>query len=224
MAPFGLDDADRQRVFLLVLLFVGGGYAFWQYVWSPLHEERVATEDHLAVLEQRNAQARALTQPGRIEELRRREAEYQVALAAYETMLPSEAEVAGLLEEVARSALTEGVEIVNFAPLEPIDGEQLVELPYDVQVQGTYHDIGRFVASVANMPRLVRPGVVALEHVAIEQGAEEPAEHEVLATFTLSTFLPAGSIDVAPAGSAGTPLAPDAPRVSDVVGGEHDAG
>lgn len=189
---FGLDDPQKQQAVLLGLLLMGAGYVFHQYVWSPLHEERVVMEDRLATLEAYNDRARALTQPGRIADLRQREAEFQVALSAYETMLPSRAEVSSLLEDVARAALTYEVDIVNFAPLDPVVGETLVELPYDVQVQGDYHDIGRFLADVANLPRLVRPVVVALEHVEMQTGPEESTAvvHEVLGSLTLSTFIP----------------------------------
>lgn len=196
MALFGLDDPDRQQAVLFALLLLGGAYLFWQYVYTPVHEEKVVLEDRLATLQAHNDEARALTQPGRVRELRQREAEFQVALAAYETMLPSEAEVSALLEEVARAALQEDVEVVNFAPLEAVEGGNLVALPYDVQVQGEYHDVGRFLADVANLPRLVRPVVVSLEQVEIqrEEGDEDEeqarVEYEVLATLTLTTYMP----------------------------------
>lgn len=209
---FGLDDPDKQQAVLLALLLLGAGYVFYQYVWSPIHEERVALEERLDSLEAYNDRARALTQPSRIADLRQREAEFQVALAAYETMLPSRAEVSTLLEDVARAALTYEVDIVNFAPLDPIVGATLVELPYDVQVQGDYHDIGRFLADVANLPRLVRPVVVSLEHVQREEQREEEQEviHEVLGTLTLSTFIPPDgeAVGVVPPDEVSAPTAP----------------
>ncbi|MFN2384189.1 MAG: type 4a pilus biogenesis protein PilO [Gemmatimonadota bacterium] len=190
---FGLDDPQKQRAALLIFLLLGGGYVFYAYLWSPVRAERVAVQERVATLEQFNDQARVLTQARRIKDLRRRETEYQVALATYEMMLPSEAEVATLLEDVARSALQYNVEIVNFAPLEPVIGEDLLELPYDVQVQGGYHDIGRFLASVASLPRLVRPAVISLQSVEVEAATDtEEAVHAVLATLRLSTFLPSG--------------------------------
>lgn len=223
MALFGLDTPDRQRAFLFGLLLLGAGYVFYQYVWGPVHAERVVLEETIAALEQKNTQARALTQPGRIEELRRREAEYEVALAAYETMLPTRSEVADLLEEIARSALMESVDIVNFAPLAPVEGSELVQIPYDLQVQGSFHEIGRFLASIANMPRLVRPVVVSLEHVAIETGAEAPPDHEVLASLTVSTFLPSDDRLDGMSLTAGE-LGDGEPRASARAEGENDAG
>jgi Tfp pilus assembly protein PilO len=214
---FGLDSPEKQRAILFTLLLAGLAYVFWQYLYGPLRAERVVAEERLATLQSYNDQARALTQPARLRELEQREAEYQVRLAEYETLLPSEAEVPTLLEEVAFAAIENDVKIVNFAPLPEVQGEVLVEIPYDVQVQGDYHDVGRFLASVVSFPRVVRPTVSEL--LQAELGAVQgqttaaqpppagqpaapgqpapPPDYEVLATMRLSTYVPSAvRIDV----------------------------
>jgi type IV pilus assembly protein PilO len=209
---FGLDSPDRQRAVLFTLLLAGLAYVFWQYLYSPLREERMVTEERLETLQSYNDQARALTQPARLRDLEQREAEYQVRLAEYETLLPAEAEVPTLLEEVAFAAIENDVKIINFAPLPEVAGEVLIEIPYDVQVQGDYHDVGRFLASVVSLPRVVRPTISELlqAEVGAVQGlttapqaqapaagqpaapteAAPPPEYEVLATMRLSTYVP----------------------------------
>ncbi len=197
---FGLDDPEKQRAILIGILILGLGYVFYSFLWKPVHEERVALSERLEELESYNDQARALTQPRRINELRRQEAEYQVALAAYATMLPSNAEVPELLADVATAAVHNEVAIVNFAPLDVVSGEDLMEVPFDLQVQGGYHDVGRFMADIGNLARLVRPSVTGLEQVKIEDDParegdpKPPARYEVLATMRLSTFVPVGEI------------------------------
>lgn len=189
---FGINDPEHQKTAVFVLLIVGGAVLFYMYLWSPLHTERVLADEHLTSLIRANDAARAVTQPRRVRELRQREAEYEVALAAYETMLPSSAEVPGLLEEVARSALENEVEIVNFTPAAPIVGADLIEHRYELQVQGGYHDVGHFLAAIVNLSRLVRPTVQVLEAVEVEPATDRlDAEYEVLATIVLSTFVPA---------------------------------
>ena len=199
---FGLDTPEKQRAVLMGLLLMGLGYVWYAYLWKPVHEERVVLEERRDELERYNDQARALTQPRRLNELRRQEAEYQVALAAYTAMLPSGAEVADLLGDIAAAAVQNDVAIVNFAPLEPIVGEDLTEVPFDLQIQGPYHDVGYFLADIANLVRLVRPAVSSLEQIRLEGEApreglpEPPPRYEVLATVRLSTFIPTGEIQI----------------------------
>jgi Tfp pilus assembly protein PilO len=227
---FGLDSPEKQRVALFVLLLAGLVYVFWQYLYSPLRAERLVTEEQLATLQSYNDQARALTQPTRLRELEQREAEYQVRLAEYETLLPSEAEVPTLLEEVAFAAIENDVKIVNFAPLPEVPGDVLVEIPYDVQVQGDYHEVGRFLASVVSFPRVVRPTISELLQSEVgavqglttapqaapatpgQPGGVEETEYEVLATMRLSTYVPlavrldvSGVLEAEPVASSAVP-------------------
>ncbi len=204
----GLDSPDRQRMALFALLLVGGGVLFHRYAWSPLHEDRIAMEARLASLDRANRQARALTQPARVSELERRESEYEVALAAYETLLPDRSEASALLAGVSSAALSAHVEIVSFAPGEEIAGEDLVEIPYDVQVQGSYHDVGRFLAGVINLPQLVRPEVVALTGVVEENPDRGQPEHQVLGTLLLSAYVRAPEVRIEPVRNAAVPEPP----------------
>ncbi|MGH7570273.1 MAG: type 4a pilus biogenesis protein PilO [Gemmatimonadota bacterium] len=206
---FGLDSPDRQRMALFALLLVGGAVLFHRYVWSPLNEDRIATETRLARLDRTNRQAQALTQPARIAELERRESVYEVALAAYETLLPDRSEAMSLLSGVSSAALSADVEIVSFAPRENIVGKVLEEVPYEVQVQGSYHDIGRFMAGVINLPQIVRPEVVSLAGIVDDSPDRGELEHQVLGTLVLSAYVRASrEVRIEPVRNAALPEPP----------------
>lgn len=205
---FGLDSPERQRTALLALVIVGGALLFQRYAWSPLHAERMATEADRTRLELANRQARAVTQPARVTELERREGRFEVALAAYEALLPDRSEASALLSGVAGAALSADVDIVSFAPRDEIAGAVLVEIPYDVQVQGSYHDVGRFLAGVINLSQLVRPEVVALTGVPVESPERGEADHQVLGTLVLSAYVRADEVGMDPAGNTRPPREP----------------
>lgn len=204
---FGLDDPQRQRAALIGLLVLGGAYAFWQYVYAPVREERIETETRLESLVRVNDQARALSQPQRMRELRAREEEHEIQLAAYATMLPARSEVGDLLEDIAGAALEQDVGIVEFAPLTPIEGEVLIELSFEIEVQGGYHEIGRFLAAIVNLPRLIRPSLVEADRREVEEATgTAPPTYEVGGRFELSTYMPAGS-SISSAATNGAPQA-----------------
>lgn len=69
--------------------------------------------------------------------------------------LPSDTEVPGLLEDITQMGLNSGLEFESIT-LQPETAKQFyIELPISIVVQGSYHDIGAFVSSVASLPRIV---------------------------------------------------------------------
>lgn len=69
--------------------------------------------------------------------------------------LPSDTEVPGLLEDITQMGLNSGLEFESIT-LQPETAKQFyIELPIRIVVQGSYHDMGSFVSSVASLPRIV---------------------------------------------------------------------
>jgi type IV pilus assembly protein PilO len=69
--------------------------------------------------------------------------------------LPSDTEVPGLLEDITQMGLNSGLEFESIT-LQPETAKQFyIELPISIVVQGSYHDMGTFVSSVASLPRIV---------------------------------------------------------------------
>ncbi len=69
--------------------------------------------------------------------------------------LPSDTEVPGLLEDITHTGLGSGLEIRSIDLQAERAAEFYVELPIEIQVQGTFHDFGSFVSGVASLPRIV---------------------------------------------------------------------
>ncbi|WP_107850700.1 type IV pilus inner membrane component PilO [Oceanimonas marisflavi] len=69
--------------------------------------------------------------------------------------LPSQLEIAGLLDDISYIATDNGLRIerINWESEQP--GEFSTELPMRIIVSGDYHQLGRFVADVAALPRIV---------------------------------------------------------------------
>ncbi|NHH99906.1 MULTISPECIES: type 4a pilus biogenesis protein PilO [Oceanimonas] len=69
--------------------------------------------------------------------------------------LPSNLEIAGLLDDISYIATDNGLRIerINWEAEQP--GEFSTELPMRIIVRGNYHQLGRFVADVAGLPRIV---------------------------------------------------------------------
>ena len=81
--------------------------------------------------------------------------EMKISFGALLKQLPAETEVPGLLEDITNTGLGSGLEIESIKLNAEISREFYAELPMDIVVKGTYHDIASFVSGVASLPRIV---------------------------------------------------------------------
>jgi len=95
--------------------------------------------------------------------------------------LPGETDVPGLLEDIDSKAVTTGLEVLSIDLQPEVTAEFYVELPIEIIVQGTYHDLGAFVSGVAGLPR-----IVTLHDFNIERSEEE--DGMLVLTITARTY------------------------------------
>ena len=69
--------------------------------------------------------------------------------------LPADTEVPGLLEDITNTGLGSGLDIKSIKLKPEASKAFYVELPMEIEVLGTYHDIASFVSGVASLPRIV---------------------------------------------------------------------
>lgn len=149
------NEADRNKVvaglFALAVLF-----GYWYFFHSGKSTELEASQTRLEELEGRNAAARARASRGG-REMEMRLEEFERHIGQLEQLVPNEEEVPELLNAIGTRAGDTGVELAVIRPL----GEQPVGLytrqTYELTVFGTFHDIGRFLAQIGSLPRIITP-------------------------------------------------------------------
>lgn len=102
----------------------------------------------------REYERKALPAAG-VEALRARHRDMAAEFEALLRQLPKDTEVPGLIEDISRAALENGLttEGIDLEPERPTGF--YMELPIRIAVRGGYHDIGAFVSDVAALPRIV---------------------------------------------------------------------
>ncbi|WP_061238433.1 type 4a pilus biogenesis protein PilO [Ectopseudomonas composti] len=143
--------AAKGIVFLLFfLLVVGGGYYFYlSDLRSALDVSRGQEE---ALKQQFSTKA---FQAANLEAYKEQMAEMEVSFGALLRQLPSDTEVPGLLEDITRTGLGSGLEFEEIKLLPEVAQQFYIELPIQIAVEGTYHDLATFVSGVASLPRIV---------------------------------------------------------------------
>ncbi|MEH6491557.1 type 4a pilus biogenesis protein PilO [Halopseudomonas sp.] len=90
-----------------------------------------------------------------LEDYRAQLAEIEERFSGLLKQLPKDSEVPGLLEDITQMGLNSGLEFESITLSPEVAKQFYVELPIDIVVRGSYHDLATFVSSVAGLPRIV---------------------------------------------------------------------
>ena len=135
-------------VIFIVLLF--GGYWFLLKDQYSALDKVTAEEDTL----KQQYESRAF-KVANLDAFRQQMSEMEKSFGALLKQLPAKTEVPGLLEDITNTGLGSGLTIQSIQLKPEVSKEFFVELPMDILVTGTYHDIASFVSGVASLPRIV---------------------------------------------------------------------
>lgn len=69
--------------------------------------------------------------------------------------LPESHETPGLLDDITFVGTTSGLNFTKLNWQPEIIQEIYIELPIDIEVEGSYHEFGNFVSKIAGLPRIV---------------------------------------------------------------------
>ncbi|MCB1994899.1 MAG: type 4a pilus biogenesis protein PilO [Burkholderiaceae bacterium] len=172
---------------LAALAVVGLG---WWFVVSGAQEEldgEIAREQPL-----RNEFRDKLRQAVNLSELRKQKLQVEEYVIQLEKQLPGKAEMDALLSDINQAGLGRGLQFELFRPGNVEVKDHYAVLPIAVRVSGRYHDIGAFVADVANLSR-----IVTLHNLNIARPGKDPnvATLTMDATARTYRYLDQGEID-----------------------------
>ena len=164
--------------------------AGWWFVVSGAQEEldaEIAREQPL-----RNEFRDKLRQAVNLSELRKQKLQVEEYVIQLEKQLPGKAEMDALLSDINQAGLGRGLQFELFRPGNVEVKDHYAVLPIAVRVSGRYHDIGAFVADVANLSR-----IVTLHNLNIARPGKDPnvATLTMDATARTYRYLDQGEID-----------------------------
>nr|WP_067291959.1 type 4a pilus biogenesis protein PilO [Marinobacterium profundum] len=87
--------------------------------------------------------------------LRKQMADVEGRFSELLTQLPTDKEVPGLLEDISDIGRGAGLAINSIALQSERKSKFYIELPINISVAGTYHELGQFVSGVAAIDRIV---------------------------------------------------------------------
>lgn len=149
---------QRALMMLAVMVLVAVAFVFALYL--PKDEE-------LTNLQKENQRVLAKLQEDRriAADLPRFKAEYQKMRQQLDqalTELPNEKEIPSLLTTIASLAKENGLDVLRFKPGAERPQGFYAEVPVDLKLNGTYHQVAKFFYDVGDLPRIVNIGKVSM--------------------------------------------------------------
>ena len=148
-----LDRPTGQKVGALVGLVLAVVVLDWQYWYGPnqrdLADVSAQVAQKRADLDMRRGKTNARG------ELERELRDINAELKRAQARLPDQREIADLLSNVAASGRSSGLEIVLFRQKPEVYHDFYADVPVEMQMRGTYHDVALFLDRVKRLDRIV---------------------------------------------------------------------
>ena len=160
-------------IIVLIVLVLG------QYFLLPAYEKLGAKDQEYTKLEQDLNEKKRVAQDPKVFEAKL--ASVKRDLEIKKAQLPDKKEIPQLLTTISSLGKESGLNFSLFRPKPEVAKEFYAEIPVEIQVVGSYHEVASFFSKVGNLNRIVN-----ITNVSMAKRSEE-AEKMILNTSCLAT-------------------------------------
>src|SRR5208282_1309443 len=176
-----LTNQQKQILAIGAVIAVALSYSYYKYIWTPWSQKiALALQQTQAVQEKINA---AKQEAKHLEVLEKELDSLSVRALDAEKRLPRTRDMPTVFDTVNRLAQKYKVQLTNFAPGTMGTRTYFIEIPYQISLQGRYHDVGRFLASIA-----VEERIYNVNNVTFSPGGSVDDKNKLNVTFTLVAY------------------------------------
>ncbi|MGY8737805.1 MAG: type 4a pilus biogenesis protein PilO [bacterium] len=154
-----IPKAVRLGVVSVLLVAIVGGY--WTMSYQPAQEQRAELVVKSQELQRNlnNARSVANNVPGFEAEVAGLERDLHLALK----QLPNRKQFEDLLQDISTAGKKVGVQIKSIDREKEVRRDFYAEVPFKLEIEGSYHDLARFFEMVASLPRIVNVGAMNIK-------------------------------------------------------------
>lgn len=175
-----LPLTGQLAVSAVVAVVIGAGFYFGY--WSAADEEH---QRKAAQLEGLQKEIRALeVTASKLDEFKREVQQLEARLETLKRILPPEKETPDLMKKVQYLASQSNLQIKRFNPAATVKKEFYEEWPINLDVEGTYHNLGLFFDRVSRLSRLVNVG-----NLKVKAASKQTVSNTIAASCVATTFV-----------------------------------
>ena len=128
----------------------GGLLALFWYEWLQDIQQQIQTKT-VQIQELNKTIAKSREQEKNLEQIKKDAIELQAKLDMLKMVLPQEKETDEIFRDVQKLATSSGLQVSKVTPRVTIDHEVYTEYPIDLDVTGTFHNVGTFLDRIRQL-------------------------------------------------------------------------
>jgi len=205
MAKFSELSSGVQLAAVVGLAVVLSGAAYW-FVYKDMDNSNRALQAQLKAKQDENAALRPYAD--RKADMERKLATLKDQLEQMKRIVPDEKEAPQFMEMLQAEARRAGIEVRRYAAKATAQREFFTEVPFDMELDGSYFSMLHFFEYVAHLDRIIN--VTGLKMASLRRASDAGVKKQyqyapsesVAVTCTATTFF---SREITPGGSAAAP-------------------
>lgn len=170
------------QVLVFVALSVAALAAFYYLYVTPAQNDMAVRQRQLDGLRAEIAKGQAVAR--RLPEFRSQVADLEERLARLKAILPEEKDAAEILRRIQTLAVQSSLEVKRFKPAATVTKELHAEVPYTVEIEGGYHNLGLFFDRVSKLPRLIN-----ISEISVKGKDKQEPSSTITAEFVATTYV-----------------------------------
>jgi type IV pilus assembly protein PilO len=184
-----VKDLSKLKWYYQVVIVAGvcgGLLALFWYEYLQDIQQQIQTKT-TQIQELNKTIAKSREQEKDLEKIKKDAIDLQAKLDMLKMVLPQEKETDEIFRDVQRLATNSGLQVSKVTPRPTIDHEVYTEYPIDLDVTGTFHNVGTFLDRIRQLPRIVSIGGLRLQGKASQGDAAFSAS--VGSIYTATTYV-----------------------------------
>jgi type IV pilus assembly protein PilO len=149
------------QVALFAGLSIAAAVAFYYFYEAPARQKMAGSQQKLASLRAEINQGMQIAK--RLPEFRAQVGDLEARLENLRNVLPEQKDVGDLLRRLQTLATQSNLEIRGFKPQAITNRQMHAEWPIALELDGTYHDLGRFFDKVSKVPRIINISAIRIK-------------------------------------------------------------
>jgi type IV pilus assembly protein PilO len=178
-----LSLEKRIKISILVSIFILPALLFYFLVFNPQAEKIAVLKKNLDVASEELKKAKKIA--SELPKFKKEFEDVQREFDATSALLPKSQEIPNLLRSISDLGRNAGLDFVRFVPGVETPKDFYAEIPIDISIIGSYHNLGSFLDKVSKLDRIVTVNNINLDRSA---AAKDETELLLASTCRLVTY------------------------------------